>query len=367
MKLIDKYLLREYLTHLTYCLLAFCMIFVIYDISGEISKMIQHKTPVAIIALYYLATLGPSMEYILPASLLFATLYTLWQLTKSNELTAMRASGISLLRIMMPFLSVGIIASGFIWALKDTINPRANMWTDDLREAGYDLTAQKIATDQSYMNSKDNRRWRIDKIDINHPSQLIGVRVLEQRKDGTREREIFASKAEWLDGEWWFHDVQIRRYDTDDNPVRKDDLPEQETHGSRVMLQLTEKPTDFLTQLKKKWEYLTSREVRAYLAANQNLSGKTIAEIRFDLFSRTAMPFACLIVTFFAVPVGARTGRQDMISGIFMAMAFFIGYYAIANVGMFTAKSERIWPLLGAWLSNIVFLTTGVIMAVRMR
>ncbi|MBA4388813.1 MAG: hypothetical protein C0404_12590 [Verrucomicrobia bacterium] len=367
MRILDRYILREYLTYFAYCLVAFSMIFIVFDLSGEISKMIQSKTPFIDILVYYVFAMGPTLEYIMPASLLFATLYTLWQLTRNNELEAMRANGVSLTRIMMPFLGVGLAATVFIWVMKETINPSANMWTDDFRDNRYKSNAQSILTDKSYFNRADLRLWRIDKIDLRRPSKLIGVKLQIDRADGTRDREIFASKAEWLDGQWWFWDVQIRHYDKLDHPVTEMDLQESETHGPREMAFLGEKPSDLLNQIKKKWEYLSSREMLTYLRHNKSLSPKTIAELTYNLYNRTAMPWACLIVTFFAIPVGARTGRQDVLTGIFMAMAFFIGYYALSNAGMFLAMSNVVWPFIGAWLSNIVFLATGIVMATRMR
>lgn len=367
MRLLDRYILREYLVYFAYCLAAFSMIFIVFDLSGEISKMIQAKLSVGRIVLYYVCVLAPTLEYILPASLLFATLYTLWQLTKNNELEAMRSSGLSLARIMVPFLGVGIVASLVLGIMRETVSPVISMWTQDFRDSKYREDGQQILTDQSYYNRENLRLWRIDKMDLRHPSKLIGVKVRIERPDGTREREILASKAEWLDGQWWFFDVQIRNYDRADNPVTQADLPPDETRGPREIVFLNEKPSEMLTQIKKKWEYLSSREMILYLRHNRNLSDRTIAEIRFNLYNRLAMPWACLVVTFFAIPVGAKTGRRDMLSGVFLALGFFVGYYFLSHVGMFMAQKEMIWPFLGAWLSNAAFLTTGIVMAVRMR
>ena len=93
MKLLDKYLLREYLVPVAYCLSAFGMVFVIYDLFDHLARFMDAKTPWTSSGLYYLCMLAQSIEFLVPASLLLATLYTLWHLARNNEITAMRACG----------------------------------------------------------------------------------------------------------------------------------------------------------------------------------------------------------------------------------------------------------------------------------
>ncbi len=103
MKLLDKYLLRQLLVPLAYCLLTFSMVFIIADLFEHLSDFIEAKTSFLQVVRYYLFILPSYMVFIAPISLLLGILYSLWQLSKNNELTAMRASGASFYRLMVPF------------------------------------------------------------------------------------------------------------------------------------------------------------------------------------------------------------------------------------------------------------------------
>lgn len=362
----DKYLLRRYLAPMIYCLAAFSMVYVVYDLFDHLAKFIEVKTPLILVIRYYLCLLLPTLEYIVPASLLLATLYTLWRLTRNNELTAMRASGVSLYRLMLPFLAVGVTFSLISAVIKETIAPRAQQWATDFSNNGYRKLEHKIHFNQAYYNSTAHRLWLIDKFDLKSTHRLIKVKVTQEREDGSRAKEIFAKKAEWLDGKWWFYDAQVQKYDVHDNPVGsvKALVP-----GSDTVIEmpsLSEKPSDFVNEVKS-WEFFSTREMLHYLAKRPSLSEETIAQKRFDLHSRLAMPWACFIVTLFGIPTGARSGRQTALAGIFLTMLFFFGFYALTQVGMFLGKTQIIWPWLGAWLSNIVFLVAGIGMIRRMR
>lgn len=366
MRLLDRYLLQKYLVSVTYCVFAFCTVFVIYDLFDHLAKFIESQTSALMVLRYYVFLVAVTLEYLLPASLLLATLYTLWQLTRNNELTAMRACGVSFFRIMLPFLAVGLAFSLLTLALKETFAPRASVWAEQFAKSGYrSAEAKEAAREHAYFNSKDHRMWLIDHYNPETPGRLEGVKVTQERADGTRTEEVSATVAEWLDGTWWFHDPVLQRFGPADSAVGQP-VRVAPGGGSVEMTSLTEKPSDFAISFKP-WEYLSSAEMRRYIRAHPRLSDTRRAQLLFDLHLRLAMPWACLIVTLFGIPSGARSGRQSALTGIFFALAFFFGFYALMQIGMFMAKSQMIEPVLGAWLSNLVFGATGLGLALRMR
>ncbi len=107
MKLIDKYILRSLFVPTAYCLLTFCMLFVLFDLFDHLSDFIDAQTPFLQIVRYYFYILPAMLVFIVPISLLLGLLYGLWQLSKNNELTAMRASGVSLMRLTIPIMLAG--------------------------------------------------------------------------------------------------------------------------------------------------------------------------------------------------------------------------------------------------------------------
>jgi lipopolysaccharide export system permease protein len=366
MKLMDKYLLREYLIHVAYCLLLFCMIYVVFDLFSHLTSFLDARISFRTIVFYYVCLMTPTLEYLLPASLLLATLYTLWYLTKNNEFTAMRASGISLFRIMMPFLGVGVLFTLLTAGIKETVGPQVGHWAKEFSDSKFRNSKETVYREVAYFSKITRRQWLIGEIDPRLPNRLVDVKIKQERLDGSTSEELTAKRAEWVNGQWWFFGLTVQKYDKDDNPVKIQKPKESELNTPRPIGYLTELPSDFFNEVKPP-EFLTSLELARFIASHKELSKRTIAQKRFDLHSRLAMPWACVIVTLFGIPAGARGGRQSALTGIFLAMAFFFGFYALTHIGMFLGKREIVAPWLGAWLSNIVFLTAGVLMMFRLK
>jgi lipopolysaccharide export system permease protein len=358
MKLVDRYLLREYCIPIGYCLITFSMIFVIYDLFDNLSKFLTAQTPWSLVLVYYACLLAPSLELLVPAALLLATLYTLWQLTRHNELMAFRTSGISLMRMMTPFLLVGLAFTLLTAIVKETVAPRAARWAADFTRNDFQPLDVVGRDDQHYYNSIGRRQWHIGRFDLRNPRVLRRVTVDQEGEDGLPDWTIAAKTAEWLDGEWWFFDVLLQEYNALGYPVGTGDRQP----GSRLGVpypEFDEHPQDFRDEVRN-WELLSTTEKLRFLQTRPNLSVEEEARKWFDIHHSLAMPWACFIVTLFGIPAGARQSRQSALAGIFLAVAFFFGFYALTQVGVLIGKGLLVWPWLGAWLSNIVFLALGL-------
>jgi lipopolysaccharide export system permease protein len=367
MKLIDRYLLREYILVLSYCLIGFSMIFVIYDLFDHLSSFIDNEVSFTLILRYYASLLAPSLEYLAPASLLLATLYTLWQMTRRNELTAMRASGISIYRIMSCFLAVGLFFTFTTALIRECVTPKAMAWLQDF-EADEDETGSgaRVYHDLPYYSSVANHLWMIGRLDADAPNKLLNVKVTRERPDGSRYEELEADRAEWLDGQWWFYNMTVQKYDEDENPVGSA-KPVIEGHSTVTELPfLTEQPQDFVNEITS-WDFLPSVAVIRYLKLHKDLSPKDRSQKVLSLHQRLAAPWACFIVTLFAIPAGVRGGRRSALAGVFTTVGYFFGFYSLMQIGLFLGLRGLIWPWLGAWLSNIVFLFTGTVMVSRIQ
>jgi lipopolysaccharide export system permease protein len=366
MMLIDKYLLRRFIFPLAYCLVAFSMLVVIWDLFDHFGDIIKANPSFLFIARYYLGILCPAFEYLVPACLLLAAIYALWQLTRSNELIAMRVSGISMYRLMFPFLGVGLVFSLFNLVMGTTIAPQTAYWSDYCYAHKFQPPAHEIRQDQPHYCIAGHRQWMIGELDINNPQRLLRVKVTQERKDGTRAMDVVAAKAEWLDGQWWFYGIQEQKYNEQGDPDGSLAPKVPDLQSVRQMPFLSEKPADFVNE-PKSWEYYTYLEMVRYLKAHKGSSGKDIAQRKVELHRRLAMPWACLIVTLFGIPAGSKSARQNALSGVFLAVGFFLAFYFLNQVGAFLGIKEVISAWLGAWLSNIVFMIVGIWLMVKIR
>jgi lipopolysaccharide export system permease protein len=362
MKLIDKYILLNILVPLIYCLLAFLMLFVIFDLFSHMSDFIEAETPLPSVFRYYAFLIPSVVIFIVPISLLLAILYGLSQLTRNNELTAMRASGVSLYRLMTPIIIVGFAASLLVGAINETIAPWSAYWTDQfVRAEKHDGEVSfHITQNLPYRNPTHHRVWMVGEFD-RETYDMRRVEVIQQREDGTDEARILARSARWLDGQWWFLEVTTQQFDEYGYPFGPP-----VTSPRRQMVEFTETPRDFINVVKDP-EFLSSRELLAFIHAHQHVSRDTLAIHEVNLHYRLAMPWTCFIVTLLGLPIGAHTGRKGAFRGIALALGLFFTFYVLINFGMALGKNQTLVPWLSVWRPNILFLIIGIVLVQRMR
>jgi lipopolysaccharide export system permease protein len=369
MKILTKYLFKSLLGPLLYCLLAFSLLFIINDLFDNFSDFLGSDIRFLEIVHYYSLIIPPAMVMILPACLLIAMLYSLSQLTRHSEITAMRAGGISIYRIIMPFIGIGIVATAFCATINEKVAPTAGYQAQQVRE--YLLSGH---SDDAYFANEigcknGSNEWYVERIDTRKPTELHGVTLRQSLPDGSAKVTYKAEKASWVDGAWWFTDVLAQYYD------EKGDLAGlPEPILQKKMSDLAVTPGVFMTEAKsandshtRSTQYLSSKEVMHYMSIMTGLPEKDQNQLRVDLHAKMATPFVCLIVTLIGVPVGAHTGRRGAFAGIMTAMVLFFVFYAMQFVFQFIAKSGWMDPWLGGWLPIILFGIGTPFMIHRMR
>ena len=365
MRLIDRYILREFLLIAVYCLLAFVALQVLFDVFTRFSNLLTAKPPPLLMLRYYLGRVAPSFQFLLPATLLFSTIYTLWNMARHGELTAMRASGISLLRLVGPLMVVALVAVGVVAAVNELVVPTVGAWAAEFSRQGFQWKRARVQLNHAYYNVAARRGWLISRFDVDNPTLLQGVQVTQEREDGSPEKRIWAEQARWLDGVWWFFDVRIQHYNERGDPKGLEVFVPGSPMGTEMRM-LTERPGDFVTELKD-WDFLSAREMLRYVRRRGSQSGSVLAGEMVELHARFAMPWACLVVTLLGIPVGALSARQNAIRGILLIMLCFFAYYGLTQVFLFLGKRQLLCPWLAAWFSNIIFLAAGVVLLVRTR
>ena len=371
MKLIDKYLYRTYLVPLFYCLTGFILFFVIFDLFNDLQDFVEAKTPLNLVVKYYLSRIPINLVFIAPISLLLAALYSLNTLAKNNELTAMRASGVSLYRLMVPLMICGFIASVSVAVINETAGPKAAYWTHQfLRSQKHkDKINVYSISDLAYMNHAQQRIWYVKTFNTK-TFDMNEITIIERRPDGSEAAKIKAKKAQWLDGEWWFTDVTRQEYRPDGRPKGGPQALLQGKRQTVAMTELTEIPQDFLNLMKdarENPEQFSSKEWLGYINRHEQFSEKTIAMARTDFHSRIAMPWACLIVTLLGIPFGAQTARKGAMVGILLTLVLFFAFYVSLMLSQALGKGQYLTPWLAAWLPNFIFAGIGGVLIYRMR
>jgi lipopolysaccharide export system permease protein len=365
MRILHRYVLTSFLVPLAYCLVTFISLYVVVELLGSFSALAAAKPSFGVIVGYFAGVVAPFLEWLLAASLLLASLYTMWQLCRHSEVTAMRASGLGFGTIISPLVGVAVLLSVVSALNLEFYAPDAAENTKRLDKNQFRQGAGDIRENIHYYNTLERRNWRINRMDVFSPRVLEGVRITCERPNGTREMEVACKRAEYRDGMWWLLYPQHTWFDELDMQMESR-MPQLDNLSLRLMPSLNEIPSDFVNETRE-WSRLSIRARLRYMRVHPDLSAEERASKWYDIHSRFASPWACTIITLFAIPMGVATGRQGVFKGILMAIALFFAFFVAVNGCMILAKRGLIPPLIGAWLPNVSFLAAGLCLLWRQR
>lgn len=358
MRIIDKYLLKEFAVPLMYCFDAFLMLWIVLDLFDNLSDFIQYHAALKDVFRYYLIVLPEAIVLILPMSLLLGVLFCLSNLGKHNELIAMRASGISVGRLAMPLLTIGALATVVVFGINEAFVPRAKERADAFMSILRGKGEKHVLENFFYFNPSDRRDWYVHRFNT-HSGEMDHVEVRQQKPNGTPDLEIFAERARWADGKWTFYNADIYNYiQTQPTTVRvaETNFPAIKESAKRLAVE-ARKPDQLMTS-----------ELRRYIRL-QKQSGRRarLAEYQVIHDYRYAFPLTCLLVVWIGIPLGMRVSRRGPMLGVGMALLLVVAFYFMSNITLAMGKGERIPPLLAAWLTNAVFGIVGGVLLARVR
>ena len=373
MRLLDRYLLRELLIPLGYCLGGFLVFWISFDLISELDDFQRDHLVVRDLVDYYLVKAPELLVTVLPVALLLAMLYTLTNLARHHELTAMRAAGVGLWRLCLPFLAVGAVLGAGLFVLNEIVVPDANAAADRVRQRHQPPTATGLGPDWQvnlfFHNEADQRLWRIGA--FNRVSgDMISVTLDWQLEDGGRRR-LTAESAAYTNAIWVLQDVKELIYPPNSQ------LQSFRGETNRLELaELSETPALINSEIKfselsnvraAKRPRLSLREILDYRRLHPKLNPRDRAKLETQFQGRLAEPWKCLVVVLIAIPFGAPSGRRNVFVGV--ASSIFIGfaYFILASLALALGTGQYLPPWVAAWLPNAVFTAVAAVLIRRLR
>ena len=365
MRILTRYVLREFLVPVVYCMTGFVSIYVLFDLFGSFSRMMNAHITFSDAVLYFCAYLAPYFHYIVPAALMLATLYTMWSFCRHSEIIAMRASGVSFLAIVKPLLAVALVMSGAVTYVNECFVPRKAQWAAQMKTDQFDI--KRSGSDNIvFRNASANRTWNVNAVLDEYGEHLRGVKVMIDRPDGgARQTTVLAEKADYLDGEWWFSALKVQHYDAQGREIATP-TPDLDALPLRCYSEFDEKPGDFMMQ-NRPWKFYSVRDRFRYLRTHPELAAEARRDCLYDIWAQIMAPWACLVITLFAIPAGIASGRQSVFKSILGALGLYFAFYGFTIVLMVVAKNGWCPPVLAAVLPGAVFLALGVRSFLRQR
>lgn len=358
MRILTRYVFKEFLIPLFYCMSGFISIYVLFELFGSFSRLTDSEITFREMVDYFCGYLAPYFHYLAPAALMLATLYTMWNFCRHSEITAMRASGVSFLEIVKPVLAVATAVAVFVAWVNESYVPRNAQWAAQMRAERFDADKVEKADNMIFRNAKSGRIWNVDEVSDPSGSKLKTVKVTFDRESGSRKMSVTAEQAEYIAGQWWFTNAKVQHFDGSGQEVATP-VPELDALPLRHFPELDETPEDFAAQ-NRPWKFNSTRDRFRYIANHPELSKERRRDYLYDAWALLMSPFACIVITLFAIPAGIASGRQSVFKGILGALGMFFAFYAL-DIGCMVLALNGLLPAVpAAVLPSFVFLLLGI-------
>ena len=362
--ILDEYVLRSFLGNFALILLSFVMLLLVFTFFELLGDIIRNRTPLVTVG-DYLLNLMPSMIYVsTPLGVLIAVLTTFGLLNRSSELTAMKATGISLYRVITPVLVIAAVLAIALFAFDDFYLPVANRKQEALR-----MTI-KGKPPQTYL--RPDRKWIFGEQKPGQPGRIYYYRFFDADADQFADltvfefdpetflltRRIFARNVVWQPqlNQWLFENGWERTFSGDEvKSFRNFDVS--------TFAELGEQPAYFKKELRQSQE-MNFTELERYIRDLQQ-GGFDVVRLRVALFHKFAYPAIALVMAVLAVPFALSMGKRGSLTGIATAIGIAIVYWVVAGLFEAMGNASMLPPALAAWSPDILFGMAGGYLLLR--
>ncbi|MCM8780280.1 MAG: LptF/LptG family permease [Candidatus Omnitrophica bacterium] len=358
MRILDRYILKSMWSAFIACLLIFVFLYCIIDLFSHLDEVLKQKTPIDILIKYYMAFLPIIFVQISPIACLLATVYSLGNLNRDNEIVAMRSAGLSIWSISHVLIIFGFIVSILVFTVNEKFVYQAQ---DRMRVLKQQIESEKCKTPKKEAKKQDeviknlsiyglgNRLFFINKFSVKE-NTIEGITILEQNKKHDLTAKIIANKGIWDGNLWKFYQVQTFQLNEKGRIIGEPRYSEEE------IMDIPESPKDFLNQQKLP-EFMNIAQLETYIWKLSQGGAKSIVQsLRVDLYSRYAFAFTSLIIIFLGVPFSMKIRKKAAgLSSIGVSIILSFIYYVTNAVAIALGKGAILPPLLSAWLANIIF------------
>jgi len=367
--ILDEYVLREFLVTFVMVLVTFVMLMLVFTFFELLSDIIKNRTPLVTVG-EYLINLTPSMIYLItPLSVLIGVLVVFGIMNRNSELTAMKATGVSLYRITVPVIAIAGVLSVSLFTFDELYLPQANRRQEALRNV--------IKGKPPETFEHPGRKWIFGQQRPGQPGRIFyyeyfasdnsnpdsatfgNVSVFEFRPGSlTIARRIFASTAYWEPQlhTWVFENGWVRTFNGAD-------ISSYATFPVRTFPEITEQPAYFKKEVRQSSE-MNFGELAAYIH-DLRQSGFNTVPLRVQLNHKLAYPLITLVMAMLAVPFALSMGRRGSLSSIAVAIGVAIAYFVVS--GLFEAMGNVSWlpAFLAAWSPDFLFGLAGAYLLLR--
>lgn len=373
MKILDRYIIRQFLLTFLFGLAAFILIFLVIDLMEKLDDFIDANVETAVILEYYVHFTPEIIKLMTPVAMLLAALFVTGRIAQQNELAAIKSSGVSLYRFVLPFLGVALVVSLVSIYFSGWVVPFSNH--------------KKFDIERIYLKKSSTATGRLNIYFQEGRTRLVSVGFYEGTSQTARKVSIEDFSDTNLTVLTRRYDAQVMQWNEEQAQGNGDTIPtaplltDKGTKGGWELVNGVERiissgreemrPFDrlFMGRLsltpaeieekQRKPDEMDYNTLRTFIDS-QERAGQEVSRWLVDYHSKIAFPFASLIVVLFGVPFSANKRRSGVAVEFGISVAVTFVYLAFMKMSQVFGYNGDLNPLLTAWLANILFLAAGI-------
>jgi LPS export ABC transporter permease LptF/LPS export ABC transporter permease LptG len=353
--LLDDYVLRDFFVYLGMILSTFLMLVLVFTLFELLSDILRNQVPATVVA-EYLLNVAPYLLYsVAPLVMLLAVLVTFGLMQRSNEITAIKATGTSIYRIVAPVIvAAGVLAVGLFFADQFYL-PHTNKRQEALHNQIKGKPPQTyLRPDRKWIFGQHNDIYYYQLFDPDR-DQFGNVTVFElDRASFTITRRIHADRAHWAENlnRWVYEQGWVRS-------LNGSAIADNGYHIFEVSTfpEISETPSYFKKEVKQ-YNEMNYEELRRYIRDLQQ-SGFDVVRLRMQLHEKLSYPLITLIMAILAIPFSLTTGKRGAITGVAVAVLIAVFYIVVTRFFEAMGNQSLLPAALAAWSPDLIFMMVG--------
>ncbi|OGS32378.1 MAG: hypothetical protein A2474_04405 [Elusimicrobia bacterium RIFOXYC2_FULL_34_12] len=345
MKIIDKYLSKTFLKSLMIATIVFLTIICITYIFDRIDVVFRNKAPIPVFLVSLLYSLPSWISLIFPVAALLATLFSIGELSRNNEISALRTSGMSILTISKPIIIIGLLLTFFFIFFNNTILIKSNRIFNKIWS--YEISKHKEKTNKEEFNIVQIEKDSIFSARIidGENQKITGLILLKFDDKLNIISKITSKHAIWKDGYLELNNASIGNLNEKVFEIKK---------YASAKIQFEKKPSEFIN-IKKNPNEMSYKEISS-LISRLNKSGIPSHQETLHKYSKIAKPFAILIMVVLGIPFAIKTAKTAKIFSFTISIFTGFVYWGMVSIGFALGMNNTLNPFFAAWIPNIIFL-----------
>jgi len=363
-RILDQYVVHEFIKMFALVLMGFVLLVLVFNVFDLLSDILRNHVPFTTIGAY-LINLTPSMLYqIAPLAVLIAVLVTFGVLNRNSEIIAMKATGISLYRLVVPILCIAAVLAVSLFLFDEYYLPQANKRQDALRNVIKGKPAQTV--------SHPEQNWIFGDPHPGEPGRIFYYRFFDPDRNEFANisvfefdpatfaltRRIFAAKAVWDQEQsaWHFQNGW------------QSDIQGDHATGFREFLstsfsEIHEDPGYFNKESLQAQE-MNFEQLDRYIG-DLRQSGFDTMKLRVALWQKLSYPLVAVVMAVLAIPFALTMGRRGSLTGIAVAIGVALSYFVVESLFGALGNVNYLPAALAAWSSDMLFGLVGGYMLLR--